>query len=38
MKHLAKDIVAYQEFKQMYKVDTSGDFKGLTKTLNNVPN
>ena len=38
MKHLAKDIVAYQKYKKMYKVDTSGDFKGLTKTVNNVPN
>ena len=36
--HLAKDIIAYQKFKQMYKVDTSGDFKGLTLTANNVPN
>ena len=38
MTHLAKDIIPYQKFKKMYKVDTSGDFKGLTKTINNVPN
>ena len=38
MKHLAKDIIAYEKFKKMYKVDTSGDFKGLTLTANNVTN
>ena len=38
MKNLAKDIIPYKKFKKMYKVDKSRDFKGLTKTVKQVPN